>query len=402
MPLFHYYGRDNQGKAVSGELEQSSDRAVALYLSSNNITPIEINLKRSSFLEFGLLKTQKVSREKIILLTRQLYTISRSNLPINTGLDGLVNSLEPGLIKTVVADISTQLKAGLSLSAAMKKHPAIFNQFYTGMVAIGENSGQLKEIFASVGDYLERELVIKKNIATAVRYPIFVLCSIFIALITINFWVVPTFSDLFERLNAQLPLMTQLLLWMSHFVTAYLWLLVLIVMLFYLAFRYYQNTPTGRLRINKWYYSLPLVGHIFYKAAVARYAQSLCVLIRANVTLDKAIGLAAGVIDNVYFKEQILTVKKNIEQGDSLYKAHSQYSIFSPLILQMIYLGEQTASLDELLGEVAQSYEREIDYETKRMSAVIEPVLIVVLAVFVGILALGVFLPMWSLFETNV
>jgi len=402
MPLFHYYGRDPKGNAVSGELEQSSDRAVVLALAANNITPIEVTLKKPSLFDVQLLKNHNISREQIILLTRQFYTICRSNLPINTGLDGLVNSLDPGPLKAVLADLSKQLKAGLSLSAAMKKHPTVFNNFYTGMVAIGEDSGHLKEVFENIGDYLERELVIKKNIATAVRYPIFVLFSIVIALITVNFWVVPAFSDLFERLNAELPLMTQLLLWMSHFATRYLWLILAIIFLLFVAFRLYQNTPAGRLKVNRIFYSLPLVGDIFYKAAVARYTHSLSVLIRANVTLDKAINLAAGVIDNVYFKEQILTVKNNIEHGDSLYKAHSQYSIFSPLILQMIYLGEQTASLDELLGEVAESYEREIDYETKRMSAVIEPLLILVLAIFVGILALGVFLPMWSLFESNV
>jgi len=404
MPLFHYYGRDSQGKPVSGNVEQASDREVALYLSENNIIPVDITLKKNSNINFLLSKinNKKVIDEQLILFSRQMQTIYRAGLPLHKGLDALIHSLPNHSFKVILVDIAKRLRSGLSFSKAMQCHPEVFDQFFIGMVAVGEGSGQPEKAFSKIGDYLERDLLIKKNIKAVVRYPLFVLFSIVVALLTINFLVIPAFTELFSRLGNQLPLATQLLLGMSNFLTQYAGMLFVITVIVILVFRAYGNTTNGRLCIDRVYYKLPFVGKVLYKAGVARYTHALSSLLSANLTLNHAMALAAGVINNRYLKKEILLIKESVERGESLYSAHYQRQMFSPLVLQMIYLGEETASIDTLLAEVAESYEREIDYDINRISSAIEPLLILILAIFVGILAVGVFLPMWSLFEVSV
>lgn len=403
MTLFYYYGRDVQGNPISGDIDLISEREVLTYLSQNGITPVNIEQRKSNTLTsfFISIKNNKISDEQLILLSRQMYTIYHTGLPINKGLDGLTNSLNNVPLKTVLVDISKKLKAGLSFSKAMTFHPKVFNDFFIGMVVIGEATGKPIQAFKQIGDYLERDLAIKKNIQSAIRYPCFVLLSIFSALIAINFLVVPAFNQLFDRVGTSLPWATQLLLWTSEFFSQYIVLLSLILLLGILAFYFYRKTHSGRLRIDQLYYRLPFLGQIFYRASISRYAHSLSALLSANVALNKAIELAAEVVNNHYIRKEIMVIKSNIERGESIYGAHHKSHIFSPLVLQMVYLGEETASLAQLLDEVAKSYEREIDYDIKRLSATIEPLLILILAIFVGLLALGVFLPMWSLFENT-
>lgn len=403
MALYSYHGRDQQGNAISGQIEKSSDIDVAIYLSSKNITPVDIFLSKNIavYKDTSDIFSPRIKEEELILFSRQMHTIYRSGLPINKGLEGLYNSLSSSALKQVIKDLITKLKEGLSLSQAMRYHPKVFSDFFSGMVEIGENTGQLTDTFNQIGNYIERDLSIKKSIQSAIRYPLFVLVSIIVALVVINLWVVPAFSHLFERLDADMPLATQWLLWLSNSIRYYFWLIILIFLGVLASLYYFRTTEKGRKIVDKNYYAIPFVGHILYKSGLAHYAFALSTLLKSGVSLNHAIRLSAGVINNRYLKGEILMIQESIRRGDSLYSAHQRRQIFSPLMLQMVHLGEETGALDTLLADIAESYEREIAFDIKRISASIEPLLVIILATFVGILALGIFLPMWSLFETS-
>jgi MSHA biogenesis protein MshG len=211
--------------------------------------------------------------------------------------------------------------------------------------------------------------------------------------------VIPAFADMFSRFNAVLPLPTRILLATSNFFVSYWWLIVLTVVLSVVASMVWVKTPEGCLFWHRYKLKIPLVGSLIAKAAMSRYVRSFSLMLSAGLPLNEAIGLCADIIDNQYLAVKIKKIKTDIERGDSLYRTHSRSNMFSPLILQMINVGENSGQVDALLMEVADSYEREVDYDLKSLSSTIEPILIMVMAGLVVVLALGIFLPMWEMFN---
>ena len=244
MAEFSYYGRDANGQAVSGNIEQHSPQDVAAYLSQNNIVPVTIqkNTSKNLLSDVTGMNKNRLSDEQLILFARQLFTIYQSGLPINKGLEGLLKSVNDNQQKNILSDIIKKLTSGLSLSKAMSDHPAVFNQFFIKMIAVGEVIGHPAQAFQQMADYLERDLTIKKNIKAAVRYPSFVLLSISVALVAINFFVVPAFRSLFNRIDADLPLATHVLLSMSEFSIRYGVVASIFLFFLYIALKIYRKS----------------------------------------------------------------------------------------------------------------------------------------------------------------
>lgn len=386
---------------MKGELEANTEQLVAEQLLRSGVTPIRItrsaesaDTHKSKNLFFS---KPKVSLEEIVMLARQLRTLTKAGVPILRGLQGLSETTTNPTLSETLTDVHRQLQGGRELNAALARHPRVFAPLFVSLVRVGESTGQLDEAFGHLADYLEVEKSTRERIASAVRYPLVVLGAIVVALAIMNIWVIPTFAEAFARYNAELPLMTRILIGSSDFFVAYWpWLLAAALAAVY-GFRAWSRTLKGELAWSSYLLRAPLVGNIVRKAILGRFAQSLALTIRSGVPLVHALSVVADVVDNAYVSERVQSMRQGIEKGDSVSRTAAATGLFTPLVLQMLAVGEETGALDQLLEETALHYQAEVEFELKRLSDAIEPIMIIVIGVLVTVLALGVFLPLWDL-----
>jgi len=401
MAHYEFHGRNTQGQAVSGRLEALSSDAVAHQLIGRGVTPTTINeVDETLPLEERLrrlLGDDKVTTEELILFTRQMYTITKAGIPLIRGIRGLAQSITHYRLSACLDDIADRLQTGVELSTAMRHHTDIYDNLYISMVHVGENSGRLEEVFDQMSGYLEKDQDTRKRITTALRYPMFVMMALAAAMVIVNIKVIPAFANMFGKFGAELPLMTRILIGTSNFFVSY-WpfLLILSVGTVY-GFMRYIKTEKGEWNWGRIKLKLPIVGEIIERGLMARYSRSFSLMLRSGVPLTHSLELCSRAIDNPFLGEKILGIRSGIERGDSLLRTHTQSEMFTPLVLQMIAVGEESGQVDTLLEEVASFYEREVDYDLKSLSAKIEPIMIVIMAGFVLVLALGIFLPMWEM-----
>jgi MSHA biogenesis protein MshG len=316
---------------------------------------------------------------------------------LNRAFRGLAESVNNPRLSEVLLDIESSLNAGINLATALRRHKTIFNPLFISIVQVGENSGRLDLAFQQLSTYMEMERDTRRRISSAVRYPMFVLIAISIAVVVLNIWVIPVFADLFSQFGANLPLPTKILITMStFFVEQWPWLLFFLVA-FVFGIRYFVNTEQGDLFWDKIKLKIPLIGSILERATLARFGRSFALMLSSGVPLLQALDLASQAVGNSYMGVKIRSMREGIQRGESLLRSAIQSEMFTPLVLQMIQVGEETGQVDEMLNEVAGFYEQEVDYDLKSLASNIEPILIAFIAGLVMVLALGIFLPMWDM-----
>lgn len=405
MGQFKYQGHSSQGQSVSGKLEGATSSVVATQLAGRGIIPVKIEeipitenyLKKIN----AFLGAEKVSTVDLIMFSRQMYTVIKAGIPLTRGIRGLAASVRHDHFREVLNDIVDKLESGMSLSVSMRAYPKVFNDLYISMINVGESSGKLDEVFRQIGFYIERDEETKKRIKAAMRYPSFVLFAIIGAVVAVNIWVVPAFAMMFDKFGADLPFVTKILIFMSHAFVNYWYFLIGGTFGAVFGFMYYVNTNEGAYQWGRIKLRLPIVGDLIDRASMARYSRSFSLMLHAGVPITQALNLCAAAIDNLFLEKKIINIREGIERGESLIRTHQQSDMFTPLVLQMVAVGEESGQIGELLEEVSEFYEREVDYDLKTLTDRIEPILIIVMAVFVAILALGIFLPMWSMFEVQ-
>lgn len=403
MPQFRFQGRSAQGQLVDGLREAASADALAGQLMGRGITPVKIQevtqgqdvARRLQALMGG----ERIKPVDLIMFCRQMYTITKSGIPLVRGIRGLAASLRHPHFHDILNDVADRLETGVNLSQAMRHHPKIFNNLFISMIAVGETSGNLDEVFHQLGFYLERDEETRKRIKAALRYPSFVLLALAAAIALVNTLVIPEFAKLFSKFGAELPLLTRVLVGTSNLFVNYWWLVLSITMAAVAGTVYYLRTPKGAWQWGRLKLRLPIFGAIIDRASMARYARSFSLMLRAGVPINQVLTLCARAIDNPYLAEKIDNIRRGVERGETLLRTHMQSQMFTPLVLQMVAVGEESGQVEELLTDVAEFYEREVDYDVKKLGDRIEPILIVIMAVFVLILALGIMLPMWSMME---
>ncbi|HRH77431.1 MAG TPA: type II secretion system F family protein [Cellvibrionaceae bacterium] len=405
MTSFTYQGRNNQGQLVEGRLDGASADVIANQLMSRSITPISIvAVKEASSVDKQLAKlmgAEKVNAVELIMFSRQMFTITKSGIPLVRGLRGLAASIKHAHFQMVLNDVADSLETGVGLSVALSRHPKVFNHLFVSMINVGESSGNLEQVFLQMAYYMERDEETRKRIKSATRYPMFVMIALAIAITVVNVAVIPKFAAMFAQFKAPLPLVTKILIGTSHVFVNYWWLLLIVVGGAVGGVVWYLKTPQGAQFWGRKKLRLPIVGDIIDRASMARYTRSFGLMLRAGVPLNFALTLCARAIDNPYLAQKIDAIRRGVERGDSLIRTHAAAQMFSPLVLQMIAVGEESGQVEQLLTDVAEFYEREVDYDLKTLSDKIEPILIVIMAVFVTILALGIFLPMWDMYEVQ-
>jgi MSHA biogenesis protein MshG len=407
MALFSYTARDNTGRLRSGVLEGGDIGSVAEQLFGRGMTPLTIaaTSKSRDTASDGIgigrrlrkFFAPKITSLDVQMFSRQLYTLLKAGVPITRGLAGLQQSATNPSFALVLQDLRDSLDGGRELSAALRRHPTIFNPYYLSMVAIGGMTGRLDEVLLRLFDHLEFDREMRMRVKSALRYPIFVMIAMAAALAIINVFVLPQFEKVFISFNAELPLMTRILLGVSGFTLTY-WPVVLgFIVAVIVGVKLYLKQPLGRMQWDRHKMRLPIAGSIMQKATLARFARSFALSIKSGIPIVSALSVVVQTVDNTYLAARIDMMRASIERGDTISRTAIATGVFTPIVLQMISVGEETGSLDDLMDEVARMYEREVDYELTTLSAQIEPILITFLGIMVLILALGVFLPVWDL-----
>lgn len=400
MALFQYKARGHKGDAIQGVMDAPSSDAVASQLIENGLTPVHIeptSKPADNIIQFEKLFPPKVRSGDLIQFSRQMHSLLKAGVPILTAFSGLAEITKNETMKDTIKKVSLTLESGRDLATSMNEHPDVFNMFYVSMIRIGETSGNLDAIFLQLAKYLERDKKTRDQIRSAVRYPGFVLSSIVVALVVINLFVIPAFSKVFAKFGADLPWATNVLLTTSSFAQHHWPELLAIAVGGIIWLRYYLNTEKGRYNWDKQKLKLPLVGDLIHRATMARFARLFSMATRSGVPLITALTVVARALENKFVEARVLSMQTGIERGESISNTAAATGMFDHLVLQMMSVGEQTGSMDDLLQEVAEYYDSEVEYELERLSSAIEPILTIVIGIIVLILALGVFLPMWNI-----
>ncbi len=404
MPSFAYRGRNTAGEMVQGALEGASASAVADMLFGNGITPLEIKpvsgvvakSRQADDDDQGLF-ADRISHIDVLLFTRQIHTLLKAGVPIMRALTGLQESNVNRSMKKVLAQVRESLDSGRELSMSLARHPTVFTSFYLAMVRVGEMTGRLEEVFLRLFDHMEFERFMREQVKSALRYPSFVVIAMGLAMVVVNLFVIPQFAKVFAGFGAELPLMTRILIGFSNFMVAWWHLLLLALLGIAFGFRAWLGTTAGRYDWDKFKMEIPIAGKIVRKATLARFARSFALASRSGVPVIQAMTTVAHTVDNAYIADKVERMRDTIERGESVLRAAIGAGVFTPVVLQMIAVGEESGALDDMMDEIASMYQSEVEYELKTLSQQIEPILIMMLGVMVLILALGIFLPIWDL-----
>ncbi len=398
MAVYKYRGRDAQGQQITGVVDAASESAAADQLMSRSVIPLELNeTKEKQDFSLAAIFRGKVSLAELQIFSRQMYSLTRSGIPILRAIAGLSETTHSQRMRDALNDISEQLTSGRPLSSAMNHHPDVFDALFVSMVHVGENTGKLEDAFLQLSGYIEREQETRRRIKAAMRYPIFVLIAIAIAMVILNIMVIPKFADMFSRFGADLPWATKLLINTSSLFVNY-WPAMLVGLVgTFIGIRYWHNTEKGEKQWDQWKLHIPAVGSIIERSTLSRYCRSFSMMLSAGVPMTQALSLVADAVDNAYMHDRIVAMRRGIESGDSMLRVSNQSQLFTPLVLQMVAVGEETGQIDQLLNDAADFYEGEVDYDLKNLTAKLEPILIGFVACIVLILALGIYLPMWDM-----
>ncbi len=408
---FSYRGRSSDGQVVEGTVQATSRAAVLKQLKQQNIIATKVEEGKSSKGNTGrsgtgaspgislnrLFKKRTVDADEMIMFSRQMYALTRSGIPLIRAINGLADATRSPVLGEVLHEITRSLTQGTTLSNAFRAHPKIFGELFIAMIRMGETTGRLDSAFKQLIDHLELEKDTKKKIVAATRYPIIVTVFIFIALFIINIFVVPQFSNIFSKLGADLPLPTILLIATSDFMLKYWWLIIGLGTAAIGYFIHWKKTPNGHLQWDKFILKVPILGGVFERVALGRFARPFAMMLEAGVPLLQALTVTSRTVGNEHIGKGIEGMLYGIERGESLLATASSSGMFNSLILQMIAVGEETGNVSDLLVDIADFYDQEVEYDLKRMAESLEPILLIFMGAMVLVLALGVFLPMWEL-----
>ncbi len=400
MASFQYKARGPRGDAIEGVIEANSTDLAASRLIDGGLTPVDIKPVEEAVgmrTDIADLFPPKVELVDLIQFSRQMHSLLKAGVPILSALNGLAAHATNRTLAKTLTGVIENLEAGRDLSSSMSPYPDVFSVFYVSLVRVGETSGQLETVFSQLAGYLEREKTTRSRIKSAMRYPLFVMFAIVVAIAVINIFVVPAFAAIFEQFGAELPVPTQILIGMSDLTVNHWQSLLIGSVVIFAGLRMYVRSETGRYKWHKLQLRMPLVGKVLYQATLARFTRLFSLVQSSGIPIVTGLSVVGRALGNDFIEERVLSMRDGIERGESMSNTAANTGIFDHLVLQMLQVGEESGDTDELLREVDDYYDAEVDYEIEKLSASIEPVMTVSLAALVFLLATGIFLPMWDL-----
>ncbi|HME63177.1 MAG TPA: type II secretion system F family protein [Candidatus Binatia bacterium] len=402
MAIFVWEGRTAQGRLVKGDnLEAPSLEAALARLREQRIRPIPSRVrekgrgleKEISIPGFG----DKVTTKDISLATRQLATMIDAGLPIVQCLDILAQQSDSKLLCKTISAVKKDVEGGTTLADALRKHPKIFDDLYVNMVEAGEAGGILNTILNRIALFIEKANRLKKKVKGAMIYPCAIVCVAVIVVAVLMIFVIPVFAELYGGMGKALPMPTQICIDISNWFVAYWYVLVAVVAGAIMAVSFYYKTPAGRMNIDSLLLRMPIIGDLLRKVAVARFSQNMSLLLSSGVPILDGLAITGKTAGNKVVEKAILDSRVSISQGKTVAEPLRDSKIFPPLVCQMVAVGESTGGLDTMLKKVAELYEEEVDDAVNNLTAMMEPMIMVVLGVILGGLVIAMYLPIFQM-----
>ena len=396
LDTYTWVGVNSRGKKLEGEINGASIALVKAQLRKQSIIPSKVKKKSKPLL--GLSSEPKITAKDICVLTRQIATMLLAGVPLIQAIEMIGSGSDNKSTQKLVSKIADEVKAGQPFSEALRKYPLYFDDLYCDLVSSGEQSGALDSIFERVATYKEKAEALKSKIKKAMIYPIAVLTIAFAVTAILLIFVVPQFESVFSGFGAELPAFTLFVLGISELMQEYWWVVFgLMAATFYIFRQAHRSSKNVRDNTDRTILKLPIVGDILKKAAVARYARTLSTTFAAGVPLVDALDSAAGASGNAVFRYAILEIKAEVSSGNQMNFAMRNSNIFPDMVVQMVAIGEESGSLDDMLAKVASIYEQEVDDAVDGLSTLLEPMIMAILGVIIGGLIVAMYLPIFQL-----
>lgn len=391
---FLWEGTDRRGKKVKGKSMAANEAAVRADLRRQGVVPSRIK-KQSKGLFSG---TQKITTADIAIFSRQLATMLGAGIPLVQSFEIVGNGHENAAMQKLILAIKADVEGGSALAEALARHPLYFDDLFVNLVEAGEQAGALETLLDKIATYKEKTEAIKKKIKKALTYPAAVLVVAFIVTVILLIFVIPAFEDLFQGFGADLPAFTRVVIDLSQFVREQGWLLAVIIGAAVGAFLYFKKRSRAlRHFLDRVALQMPVIGDILRKAAIARYARTLSTMFNAGVPLVEALDSVAGATGNIVFEQGVLQMKDEVATGQRLQQSMENTDLFPNMVIQMIAVGEESGSLDEMSAKVADFYEEDVDNAVDNLSSLIEPMIMAILGVLVGGLVVAMYLPIFKM-----
>lgn len=400
MPLYTYRVKNETGKVFTGEAKVERESDLVSMLIERGFTPIEIKERNAinDITQISIFQ-KRVKIKDIAIFCRQFAIVLEAGVPIAASLEVLKEQATNPTLKRRISDISDDIKKGISLSAAMKKHSDIFPELLINMVESGEVSGQLDRVFVRMADQFEKDWKLNQKIRSAMVYPIIVLSIAVVVVFILLTFVVPTFAVTLSDLNVEMPLYTQVLLDISGFFVSFWWLIAAVIIGLVIFMRYYVRSDSGKLFVGKLAIKFPVVKDLTQSIVTARFTRTLASLISSGVLLIQAMEVVQKVLGNKVVSNKLDEVIGEIKKGRGLSQPLANIKFFPPMVLSMIRIGEESGDLDFSLSKCADFYDEEVDASVKKLTEFINPAIVIVLAVIVGFIIISILLPMFSIYQ---
>ncbi len=399
MPVFIWKGKNRRGQEIQGEIEAESREEVESKLRSQGVMPTKIK-KKPKEIQISFLK-QPIKIKDIVIFTRQITTMIEAGLPLVQSLEILSTQTENKSFREVLSDIKVNVESGSTLSKAMEKHPKVFNTLFVNMINAAELSGNLDVIFTRLATFMEKTMALQRKIKGALFYPvsIIIVAAIVVSILLIK--VVPTFASMFSSAGQALPMPTQIVINISNWLRAYIVYLVAgIIITGIIIKQVYTKTALGRKFFDQLFLKLPVFGDLIRKAAVAKFTRTLATMLQSGVSILEAMDITAKTAGNVILEAAVNKAKDSIKEGKDIATPLAETKVFPPMVVQMIAIGENTGALDTMLYKIADFYDDEVDQAVSNLTALMEPMIMVVLGGLIGGLIVAMYLPIFKLGET--
>ena len=397
MPIFKYKAFNKEKKVQEGMVEAISKDYVGEILAEKGFSIVSITevSPAKSIINFDFLN--KIKTKDIVIFSRQFSVLISANVSMVQALKVLVDQTANLTLRMILSEVADEVDAGSTLSEALGKRSNVFNNFYVSVVRSGETSGKLDEVLSYLADEMEKDYDMMSKIKGAMIYPIFVLVSLVIVGVVMMIFVVPKLTGILTESGAELPVTTRILIGTSGFMQKYWWLLVIIVVALAAVFRWYSKKPQGRRQLDYIKLRLPVFGHLFQLIYLVRFTRSMNTLIVGGVTIDNSLKVTAEIVGNKIYQELIEETVKEVEDGNSISSVFIKSKTIPKMVSQMLNIGEKTGKMDIILDRITNFYGREISNMVANLMTLMEPIIMVVMGVAVGIMVAAVILPMYNL-----
>lgn len=398
--VWTYIARDPRGNRLQGDIEGDTREAALSAISERGLIPTDIRPRaEKTSLATILGNFGSANREKLIIFTKQLKTMHRAGIPLLRALTSIRKGAEEIGMTEEIDGIIGNLRSGMTLSKSLAQYPKKFPPIYIASIAAGETSGSLDEVLDQLARLIEKEMVLARQVKSALRYPMLVIGAISMAVIILMTFVIPRFTSLYGRFGADLPLPTKIVMGVSHVFSAYWFVLLAVAGLTIFALKKFLSTRNGRLKWDKMMLKIPIVGDLIIKANIARFAAMLKILFKSGVPMVTCLDIIRDTTSNKIIAAEVEQLSMSFERGQEIGPDSQKYRFFPTIALDMFQVGLESGSVETVMEELAAHYEMELDYKSRHLTTLLEPILIVVIGAMVLILALSIFLPMWNLIK---